>query len=406
MIRLSQPGRLAGRHLLVLAVLAAIVFSVYSVYDYLSRNNFQKLLAGEKPLNFLVLAGPADAEGEMAFIAQLHPVTSQGGLTFIHPDLRWKEDSPTLGELMSSGDGDDFTDPLAALLGIELHYTLRLTPESGQRVLDLLEGIHYFVHPDSLGMARGPGKLSPGLQFLSGDLILEYARALRTDKEDNRLRKKLRRMKKQQGLVLQTLLGKKNWSRIFESPDMLAALLRTVDISPRLGVKDLAALRDLAGRKSFIYRFFYLSAQTVPEEDPQKLVFLPEPTQVRYERFRGRLGRKQGLARPESRIQVMNGARTNADGLGRRVSYRLKTKGYKPFRAINFTPDFFEEDRFQPTTVVLDQTGYSEQAFHIARDLKLPRKSVSVYLESDKSFIDTVVILGEDFPRPRKKKNK
>lgn len=232
------------------------------------------------------------------------------------------------------------------LLGVPVHYYVKLGATSFGRITDAIGGIEVDVEKD-MQYTDWWGALDidlkKGRQVLSGDQAMQYMR-FRNDKEGD-----IGRVRRQQQVLLAIVHTLKSPAMVLAAPRVLQAFVQHTQTN--LSVSELITLGLFAARLSAAD----IRTATLPGEAGPIYVYLDEAQmhQIVAEMFLG--VDPQTLA--STAVEVLNGS--GVPGLARLTAQRLERLGFRIVR-VETAP------RLAQTTTVIDRTGRPEVARALA----------------------------------------
>ncbi len=257
------------------------------------------------------------------------------------------------------------------LLGVPVHYYVKLGPASFGQIIDAIGGIEVDVEKDMKYTDRWADlhiDLTKGRQVLSGDQAMQYMRFRHDDEGD------IGRVRRQQQVFL-ALVGKlKSPAALLSSPKLLQAFVHHTQTN--LSVSELISLGLFARG----LHTTDIKTATLPGEAGPIYVYVDEAQmrQVVAEMFVG--VNPQTLA--SIAVEVLNAS--GVPGLARQTAQRLERLGFRIVRVEAAL-------RLAQTTTVIDRTGRPEVARALA-DL-LGRKPVTY---EPGAGADITVVVAQD----------
>ncbi len=228
------------------------------------------------------------------------------------------------------------------LLGVPVHYYVKLGPSSFARIIDALGGIEIDVEKDMKYTDTWAGlhiDLKKGRQVLSGEQAMEYIR-FRNDFEGD-----IGRVRRQQQVLLTILQKLKMPAAAWSAPRLLQAFMQNTQTN--LSAGELVTLGLFARHLSAAD----VHTATPPAEVGPTYVFLYDaPLQeLVAEMFLG-VDTKTLSA---TALEVLNGS--GVPGLARQTASRLERLGFRIVR-VETAPQLAQ------TTTIIDRTGRPEVA--------------------------------------------
>lgn len=235
------------------------------------------------------------------------------------------------------------------LLGVPVHYYVKLGPNSFARIIDAIGGIEVDVERDMKYTDTWAGlyiDLKKGRQVLSGEQAMHYVRFRRDELGD------IGRVARQQKLLLVLFDKLKSPSTVFSAPALLRAFVENTQTN--LSMTELVTLGMFTSRMEGAE----LNFRTLPGSFGE-IYWEPDPAQIRQtllEMFYGVT--PQLLA--DTGIEVLNAS--GIPGLGRQTADRLERLGFHIVRVET-------AGTLVQTTTVIDRSGRSEVAQLLAEVL-------------------------------------
>ena len=363
-------------------------------------------------------SGKGAPRTDTMMLATLDPISETAGMLSIPRDL-WVEipayghgrinTAYALGEQdrLPGGGPALAVKTVEKLLGVPIQYYIQIDFGAFVRMIDEIGGIEINVPEQIRVDPIGPHNtvvLEPGIQVLSGDVTLAYARARHTEGGDfDRARRQqqvamaIRDQVLNPGMI-PTLVGKV--PILYQE---LASGIRTnlsLDQMISLGLLALQISTDDI-RRAVIGPPVMVTLETVHYGGEEAQVLKPVPNQIRILRDEiftatGAIGPSisyddEATAAEEenARLAVLNGA--GEEGLAGRTAELLRELGFNVTQISN-------ADRMDyPTTRVVDYTGnpYTTQYLKVLMDLT---QSQILFQSIPEAEIDVALIVGYDWP--------
>ena len=257
------------------------------------------------------------------------------------------------------------------LLGVPVHYYVKLGPSSFGQIVDAMGGVEVDVEKDMTytdWWANLYIDLKKGRQLLSGDQAMQYMR-FRHDEEGD-----IGRVRRQQQVFLAISQKMRSPAMILSSPRLLQAFVQHTQTN--LSVSELITLGVFAAR----LRIPDIHTATLPGETGPIYVYLDEAQmrQIVAEMFLG--VNSQTLA--STAVEVLNAS--GVPGLARQTAQRLERLGFRIVRVEAAA-------QLAQTTTVIDRTGRPEVARALAE--LLGRKPVTY---EPGSGADITIVVAQD----------
>jgi hypothetical protein len=376
----------------ILAV--ALVIFIYGTYYYFSRNTFQKLISSGKSINLVVIGQDKKNRGDLVFITRINFQANQVGFVFLHPLTRLSKKDETISKLIQKGDEDDFFEVIEDIISEPLHYTIKMNEKSVARIIDIVEGINFFILPGTRNFKGN--KILPEKKFttLSGNYFLRFAKYL----ESNDNRGRLKRIFRHQSIILSFFSQIKKYQKIIKSNPLLKILIDLIDVEPAFGLAEALSMRDYLINEKLRPAVSLFPLKPIKVKKDELLILQKKRAAIICSKFFKKIDTVDGLLKDKNfKTRVYNAVEKNSDGLARRVSYRLKTQGIFAYKARNYSHGYLDE------TVILDHSGYPGFAKILANKLGLKERIISEAIDPGKGVdLDAVIILGDDYQRVKK----
>jgi polyisoprenyl-teichoic acid--peptidoglycan teichoic acid transferase len=285
------------------------------------------------------------ARADTLMLVTFDPTRQHVGLLSVPRDIRMT--IPELGETKINATyafgGPGLTiRAVEDLLGVPVHYYVKLGPQSFARIIDALGGIEIDVEKDMQYTDTWAGlyiNLKQGLQLLSGEQAMHYIR-WRSDEQGD-----LGRVQRQQKVLLAVLKKLHSRNARVHAPKLLAAFAKRTETN--LNLSELMTLGLFATELGFDD----IHTATVPGE--VGLVYVePDLARTRPIVTEMFLGIAPAMLEQTS-VEVLNGS--DVPGLARQTALRLERLGFRIVRV---------ENAPQPaqTTTIIRRSGRPEVA--------------------------------------------
>lgn len=228
------------------------------------------------------------------------------------------------------------------LLGVPVHYYVKLGPNSFARIIDAIGGIEVDVERDMKYTDQWAGlyiDLKKGRQVLTGEQAMHYVRFRRDELGD------IGRVARQQKLLLVLFDKLKSPSTVFSTPALLRAFVENTQTN--LSMTELITLGMFTARLEGAA----LSFRTLPGSFGE-IYWEPDPPQIRQALLEMLYGVTPQLL-ANTGIEVLNAS--GVPGLGRQTAQRLERLGFHIVRVDN-------AGTLVQTTTIIDRSGRSEVA--------------------------------------------
>ncbi|MDH5719590.1 MAG: LCP family protein [Spirochaetia bacterium] len=375
------------RKKLLLKVLVFFIFFLivsiiggYFVYLYFSRPNISKYFDNHKPFGILLVLETNKEEQEQLHenlyigIALVSPGTSRIGLISFFPHTRLRQgDEPLNTRLISEG-VDKISSELGAMLKIEIPFYIRIIPDNISKIIDLIEGLNYFLwQPDILENESLP----------LGEFILEgeTAKLLVSAAEQNEYAAALR-LFRQYSLLLNL------WQNRVEKWDILKNLvifdIAVNDIETSLNKKELYYIADnFFSQEGWLPLFFEVPLK----RNEDSYIVDIEAAALYLKEFRKKITEKSDpFSETLPRMEIKNG--TSIKSLARKTRIFFSRKGIQILEFSNADHNDYKH------SILLNTSANTYYTGSIA---KLTGIKKSYYAVNKSLFTDLILIVGEDF---------
>lgn len=232
------------------------------------------------------------------------------------------------------------------LLGIPIHFYVKLGPESFARFIDAIGGIEIDVEKDMHYTDRWGGlfiDLKKGRQLLSGRQAMGYVRFRHDALAD------IARVNRQQKMLLALFEKLKSPATMMRAPSLLHAVVENTQTN--MTVREMISLGVFASR----LERSDVTLMTLPGTIGD-IYYVPDESRVRLTLTQIFYGvTPEALA--ATAVEVLNGS--GVPGLGRLTAQRLERLGFRIVRVDNAPGPV-------STTTVIDRTGRTEVAQFLA----------------------------------------
>lgn len=232
------------------------------------------------------------------------------------------------------------------LLGVPVHYYVKMGPESFAKFIDAIGGVEIDVEKDMKYTDRWAGlyiNLKQGRQVLSGQQAMHYIRFRHDALGD------IARVARQQKALLALFTKLKSPSTMLSAPSLLRAF--TENTQTNLSMTELITLGVFASR----LESGNLSFTTLPGTFGESY-WEPDPVRIRQAMTELFYGVSPQLLATTS-VEVLNGS--GVPGLARQTAVRLERLGFHIVRVDTAA-------NLVPTTMVIDRSGRAEVAKFLA----------------------------------------
>lgn len=376
--------------LILLVATFVILLTSYFVYQRMTANDLELLLANEEPFGIRLAIVDKDPQEDSEFLAGLaqvvvYPERRMAALYFVNTEAHFDAEGKPLRD-MSAGSADRFSE----FTDVSTEYYVTLGRTEAVRLFDVLEGMTLIIEEDEEYPDAG-FHYRRGVRFFPGAQIVEHA--LIRKPEEDRSKAYLAGIK--QTYRLQSALLNAFW-RLDEYRDILAAgpLAKFAASLPstNLTVTEFTSLFTFlspaeGGRITVLdvpLEFAPLDRRVYPPQ--QKLLVNFKRARLLFSEFNENLtaGRLDTDLFP---IEVLNG--TEVGGLARRVKQFLQDRGLQVLDADNYP-----HKPLAKTFIV----GRSGDTFVTERLMKLTAlERRRVVFRRAALDVDASLILGGDF---------
>lgn len=363
-------------------------------------------------------SGEGAPRTDSMMLATLDPISETAGMLSIPRDL-WVEipayghgrinTAYALGEQdrLPGGGPALAVKTVEKLLGVPIQYYIQIDFGAFVRMVDEIGGVEINVPEQIRVDPIGPNntvELEPGVQVLSGDVTLAYARARHTEGGDfDRARRQQQVAMAIRDKVLNPGMIPILFGKVSVLYQELTSGIRTnlsLDQMVSLGLLALQISNDDI-RRAVIGPPLMVTLETVYYGGKEAQVLKPVPSQIRILRDEiftatGAIGPSisyddEATAAKEenARLAVLNGA--GEEGLAGKTAELLRELGFNVTQVSN-------ADRMDyPTTRVVDYTGnpYTTQYLMVLMDLT---QSQILFQSIPEAEIDVALIVGYDWP--------
>ena len=149
-----------------------IVFASFKLFQYITRTPIDSYFKEKDSFGILILCKEKISEKEehvrFLSVATIYPKTQRIGFISFLPQTRMKQDEPTLEEKTNFSKPADVADEISKMLNISIPYYIKTDIENVSRVIDLIEGIPFFMSDQSLVEGE---QIPPGEFVLTGSMV-------------------------------------------------------------------------------------------------------------------------------------------------------------------------------------------------------------------------------------------
>lgn len=362
--------------LLIIIIIAG--FIGYQIFHFVNRTDAEKMLRQQQPFAILLVGELPDKENNKSdpffiSLASIHPATSRVGFISFFPDMRLTDDEAPLNERIAYTDINEVISDLSNILSLDIPYYLRFEPEDVSRLIDLIEGIPYFLRESDLIK----GELLPRGEFVLDGSLVEPLILPETDSEFAPALKLFR----QYSLMLNMWRVKQKKWQILSDPEIFSA---AAEIDSNLSEAELYQFGD-----DFLSHDKWLPLFTeIPvKREKDKFIMDAEATALYLKSFKRKLSQKENpfLELPP-KMEVKNG--TRVANLAKSMRSRLTRKGIQVLEFANAARHDYKQ------TILLDRSARVHYLDTVARILGIEKYYHSV---NRAQFTDLVLILGDNY---------
>lgn len=374
--------------MIILLLLVIVTGGIFSVYSYLNRNAMDGMLASTEPFGIQLALLDDETENPL-ILSQMVVFPEEGHVLFyfINADAAYDEKSKPINESSLSS-----ADRFAAFTGIANRYSIRVKRSRAVRILDILEGMGFFIEeqPD---FVDAKFQYPVGQQFFSGEQIVEYATArARTDKGKEYI-SGVEQVLRAESVLLSLFWNRAAFSKKIEAGPIWEVVVGLFDTD--LNGDELHSLveyltRDNAVNATVAEVPLTLQESTGYPPSPPRLVVKEQRARVIYTTFIDNL-RSGRLLSDSFAIEILNG--TEINGLARKLKIFFQDRGPSVLDVNNY------KNKPLKHTVIVERSGNTFYAEKMLEMTDLVRERVffrRMNLEVDLSYI-----VGDDINRKK-----
>lgn len=345
----------------------------YTKFYY--KTKLEEKLSQDKILTFLIHTYDDEVLFSSVFVF-LQPSQKKCGLFFINPISTFENKTiETMGK-----DALPFLIPkVESITGLKVNYYLNLKKDTVIELIDLLDGLPFFLDIYSLVPSEKYGR-TPNIYTFSGEELNDLTNFV--SHEDPLTY--VTRLNMQESLALSF------YDRILEKSEIRKEWVEFISkkIDSNLSGVDLYSLFQYVKNNHLVFSLAELPGELIHEEEKKilKLNIHTENASFGFSRLASYLSSGDYKIGELSRTEVLNSTETN--GLAKSVKSIMNENGIKVLTVGNGW------NARESKSVIIDRSGNTEYSYRISKLLNIK----NVHHLINKEFgLDTTVLLGEDF---------
>ena len=367
------------RALLALAAIA-VLFGLYFIFKLTTANEAETRLRADRPLGIrIALLDDSNKDSlEVLLQAIIFPKNRQVCFYFVNTDAFYADEKKPIRE-MRVGAADRFS----SYTGVKSDYYIYLKKSAGARILDLMEGLPFFLE-EPIIFENAEFQYPQGFLFFSGMQIMEYSLARRKVAKGDAVASGIDRLFRQESVLLSLFGQIAKYRDLMKAQSMGSIALSLLDTN--LTLAELSSLADALSSMHANVLEVPLEAIPSPQSKDPKLAVRTQGAKNLFNDFTDNLASNQ-LRKNSFTLEVLNGTETK--GMARRVKQYLQELGPMVLTTDNY--DYKPLER----TVILDRAGNTYHASVLAGKTGTPRSQI--FFNRRAMQVNLTIIIGTDF---------
>lgn len=361
-------------------VLLAIVLlgaTAFILFHFLSRTKIETLLQDKKKFSILVTvwdkedkASPVKYFG----ILTVYPQTKRIGVVSLFPETRLSPDSPPLEKLLQEESPSQLRKTMSSILSLSIPYHASIDVKSLTRLVDLSEGLPFFIHSQDL---LSEETLPHGELILDGSLVKPFLFLKNKKQESNSAIQLFRHYS----------FGLNFWDVRREKWDLLSShsifrlLLKDVDTNLSF-IESYSLVKAISLDENWLPMFMEVPIKRIDDD----FIADQETFALFWKNFQTKLTSAENPYDQPPKMEIKNG--TNVTNLARKMRNNIYRKGIQVLEFTNADHHDYQH------SILLDTNAHPYYLQNAGRLLGVTKTYHAV---NRSLFTDLILIAGKDY---------